>query len=230
MATTSTTALMPIDPALTTQQVSRIPAIRANLLPSEITSGRNARRTRFVLVGAVILVALLLGLWYVYAVQQKSAADKDLAAATEQVQATQKRKNSYNELTSMITQQEAIAAKLASLLAADLPWAATLDKVRSTGTAANVTIAEMTGSLNSTSDATTANSKVVGTIALSGSAADKKTIANFVDDLATLDGIANPYLTVANEEEDTVNFTLTAEITTDARCGRYTTPCKTGGN
>jgi Tfp pilus assembly protein PilO len=229
MATTSTTALMPIDPALTTQQVSRIPAIRANLLPSEITSGRNARRTRFVLVGAVILVALLLGLWYVYAVQQKSAADKDLAAATEQVQATQKRKNSYNELTSMITQQEGIAAKLADLLAADLPWAATLDKVRSTGTAANVTIAEMTGSLNSTDDVT-ANSKVVGTIALTGSAADKKTIANFVDDLATLDGIANPYLTVANEEEDTVNFTLTAEITTDARCGRYPTPCKTGGN
>jgi hypothetical protein len=229
MATTSTTALMPIDPALTTQQVSRIPAIRANLLPSEITSGRNARRTRFVLVGAVILVALLLGLWYVYAVQQKEAADKDLAAAAEQVRVTQKHKNTFNELTGMITQQETIAAKLADLLAADLPWAATLDKVRSTGAAANVTIAEMTGSLNSTDDVA-ANSKVVGTIALTGSAADKKTIANFVDNLATLDGIANPYLTVANEEENSVSFTLTAEITTDARCGRYTTPCKTGGN
>jgi Tfp pilus assembly protein PilN len=229
MATKSTTALMPIDPALTTQQVTRIPAIRANLLPSEITSSRNARRTRFVLVGAALLVALLLGLWYLYAVQQKSAADKDLAAATEQVQARQKDKNSYRELTSMIAQQEAIAAQLASLLAADLPWAATLDKVRSTGVAADVTIAEMTGSLNST-DEVAANGQVVGTIALTGSAADKKTIADFVDDLAKLDGIANPYLTVANEEDNSVSFTLTAEITTDARCGRYTTPCKTGGN
>jgi hypothetical protein len=229
MATTSTTALMPIDPAHTTQQVSRIPAIRANLLPSEITSGRNARRTRFVLVGAGILVALLLGLWYLYAVQQKSAADKDLAAAAEQVRTTQKHKNTFKDLTGMITQQETIAAKLAGLLAADLPWATTLDKVRSTGAAANVTITEVTGSLIS-SDDVAANSKVVGTIALTGSAADKKTIANFVDDLATLDGIANPYLTVANEEENSVAFTLTAEITTEARCGRYTTPCKTGGN
>lgn len=228
MASTSTTSLMPIDPALSAQQVTRIPPIRANLLPSEITSGRNARHTRFVLVGAVILVVVLLGLWYLYAVNQKSAADEDLAVATEQVQLVQKRKNDYNKLTTMIAQEEAIAAKLAALLASDLPWATTLDKVRSTGVAANVTISEMTGSLLSADQAATSGN-TVGTLALSGSAPDKKTIANFVDDLATLKGIANPYLTVANEEDTGVNFTLTAEITSDARCGRYTTPCKTGG-
>ncbi len=230
MATTSTTALMPIDPAHSAQQVSRIPAIRANLLPGEIIAGRNAKRTRFVLIGAVIVVAALLGVWYLYALDQKADADADLAAASEQVQVVQKRKNSYNELTSLIARQEAIAAKLASLLAADLPWATTLDKVRRTATAGDVTIADLTGSLVETDTSTgVPATNIVGTISLSGSAADKKTIANFVDDLATLDGIANPYLTVANEEANSVNFTLTTEITTDARCGRYTTACKTGG-
>ncbi|MET0416107.1 MAG: hypothetical protein ABW022_08820, partial [Actinoplanes sp.] len=61
MAIPTTTALMPIDPALSAQHVSRIPPIRANLLPSEITSGRNARRTRLVLIGAVVVVLALLG-------------------------------------------------------------------------------------------------------------------------------------------------------------------------
>ncbi len=225
----NTTALMPIDPARSAQHVSRIPPIRANLLPSEITAGRNARRTRFVLVGAAILVVALLGLWYLHALDQKADADADLAAAAEQVQVVQKRKNSYNELTTMIAQQEAIAAKLAALLADDLPWATTLDTVRKTATEGSVTITEITGSLISTNQAT-ASSSMVGSLALSGSAADKKTIADFVDDLAVLNGLANPYLTVANEEDSTVTFTLTAEITSDARCGRYTTPCKTGGN
>ena len=212
MATPATTALMPIDPALSTQHVSRIPAIRANLLPSEITSRRNAKRTRFVLVGAVILVALLLGLWYLYAVNQKSDADGDLVAASDQVRVVQQRKNSYADLTRMITQQKEIDTKLATLLGGDLPWATTLDTVRRTGTTANVTITEMTGSLAAADDVAK-NSSIVGSLAISGSGPDKKTIANFVDRLATLNGIANPYLTVATEKDGEVSFTLTAELT-----------------
>ena len=63
MATPTTTALMPIDPAVSPQRVARILPIRANLLPSEITAGRNARRTRFALIGAVLVVVVVLARW-----------------------------------------------------------------------------------------------------------------------------------------------------------------------
>ncbi|MET0416670.1 MAG: PilN domain-containing protein [Actinoplanes sp.] len=229
MATPTTTALMPIDPALSAQHVSRIPPIRANLLPSEITSDRNARRTRLVLIGAVLVVLVLLGAWYAYALEQKKAADADLAAVAKQVKIVQGHKDTYNGLTSMIARQEAIAAQLADLLANDLPWATTLDTVRSTGVTSGVDISEMTGSVLDAEKATTV-SGTVATLAISGSAPDKKTVANFLQALAKLKGITSPYLSTANEQEGGVQFTLTAMITTDALCGRYTTPCPTGGN
>lgn len=226
---TNSTALMPIDPALSARQATRLLPIRANLLPTEITAGRNARRTRLVLAGAVLLVVVLLGVWFLYALQQKSDADADLAAATEQIQAVQKRKSGYRGLTAAISQQEAIAGQLKTLLKDDLPWASTLDTVRNSGTRAGATVTQMTGSLVGMDNAGT-TAGAVAILSISGSAPDKKTVANFVDALATLDGIANPYLTSATQDKGGVQFSLTAELTAEALCGRHTTPCPTGGN
>jgi hypothetical protein len=220
--------LMPIDSS-SPQRVNRILPIRANLLPAEVTASRTARRTRLVLIGAAVLVVILQGLWYLYAVQQKADADAELASATQQVAIAQSRKKEYEGLTDTINQEKAIKLQLAKLLKDDLPWATTIDTVRSTGTRVGATVTEITGTL---ADATTgaANSDSVATLMIGGTAPDKKTIADFVDALAKLSGIANPYLTTATENKKQVDFTLTAEVTTKAVCGRYTTTCKAGGN
>jgi len=82
---TSTTALLPLDPAISPEQVNRILPIRTNLLPEEITAHRNARRTRVVLAGLVVLVALLTGGWYVQADKQRDQAGARLATVTGKV-------------------------------------------------------------------------------------------------------------------------------------------------
>jgi hypothetical protein len=230
----TTTALMPID-AASPQRVTRILPIRANLLPPEVTAGRNARRTRIVLIGAAALVVILQGLWYLFAIQQKQDADAELAATTQQVTTIQSRKREYTDLTNTINQDKAIKGQLTTLLADDLPWATTLDTVRSTGTKAGATVDSISGTLVADDDPT-ASSDAVVMLSISGSAPDKKTVANYVDALRSLTWIANPFLSVATEADsaasesaDVVTFTLSAEVTSKALCGRFTTACKTGG-
>jgi Tfp pilus assembly protein PilN len=233
----ATTALMPLDPAVSPQQISRVLTIRANLLPDEITAGRNTRRLRILMIGAVVIVVALLVAWYAYAVQQKQLADQDLADVTEQVSVERNNQKKYQPLTQTINQKETIDKQLKALLANDLSWAALLDSVRATGDSAEVKItsisgtlaAEKTGATNADALPSTSGATTIASLTISGTAPDKKTIANYIVALGEVDNLANPYLTTATQSETGVTFTLNADVTATALCGRFTTPCKTGG-
>ena len=228
MATPTTTALLPIDPAVSPQQIARVLPIRANLLPAEITAGRRAKRVRIALIGAVLAVVVVMGLWYVYAVQQKATATENLEVVNNQVRLAQQSKTRHTELTRIINEQEVITKELKTLLANDLPWAKTLDTVRATGTAAGVTVTEIVGTMSVPQNGTAGDAVV--TLSVTGSGSDKKTVALFVERLAEVKGMTDPYLSTATQNEDKVDFALTVELTPDAFCGRFTTACKTGGN
>jgi Tfp pilus assembly protein PilN len=219
-----TTGLLPIDPAVSPQHANRVLPIRANLLPSEITSDRNAKRVRFGLVGAVLAVLLLVGGWYAYAVKAKTDAEDSRNVVAEQVRTAQRAKRSHQDVTTIVQEKETITQTLTTLLADDLPWATVLARVRA-GSPAGLIITTMTGSL---SDGT--NIAVVGTLNIEGEAKDKKTIAKYIDALRKTNGITNPYLTSVDKAEDgLLSFHMTAAITTDALCGQFTNSCTTGG-
>jgi type IV pilus assembly protein PilN len=237
----ATTALIPVDPAASARQLYRILPIRANLLPDEITAGRRARRTRLVLIGAIVLVMAMLAIWYRYSVVQKNNASDELTAANQQTQIAHKRQRSYQTVTDTINYRDALTGQLKSLLADDLPWPTLLDSLRSTAvetttelTSINAALVENTGAPSAGTAPTTtvagATETAVATLAISGEAADKKTIAKFIDAVGALDGVRNAYLTTATQGTRNWTFTLTAEITSSALCGRFTTPCTTGGN
>lgn len=226
------TALMPLDPAVSPQQALRVLPIRANLLPDEITAGRNARRTRTILIFAVVLALGVLAGWYLYAVKDRDAANQDLAAVTKQVDATraETKADKYTRVTNTIEQRETITNQLKTAMGDDLPWYTLADELRKTGVA-NVTIDNIAGQLDkdATAGATTAKKKA-GTVTVTGNAKDKKTIAAYVDALADADLVTNVYLTAGTEQEGKGwSFTLTADIPNSALCGRFTTACKSGG-
>jgi Tfp pilus assembly protein PilN len=225
-----TTGLLPIDPAVSPQQVNRILPIRANLLPSEITSVRNARRVRIGLAGTAVIVVLLLGAWYAFAVASVGAAEKNRDAVAEQVRGAQRQMKSHQELTSTVQEKEAITETLGKLLAHDLPWATLVDKVRAAGPKGLET-ASINGTLTTTEKTATSKAGApLGTLTVTGNADDKKIIANYVDALGKIKGIVNPYLTTASQDgDDQVSFTITADVTADALCGEYTKSCTTGG-
>ena len=237
----ATTALMPVDPASSPQSISRVLSIRANLLPAEIMAGRNARRMRVVVIVVVALVAVLLGVWYVHALNEKKLADQDLADVSAQVAAVQKSQNQYQGVVTIKSQNETITKQLTALLAKDLPWNTVTDTIRDTATETGVSIAGISGTLaggTGTENAlpSTSTAAAAVTLQITGSGPDKKTVAKYVEALGALPNVTNPYLSSATQNEaavaggaSTVTFTLSAEVTTKALCGRYTVTCKNGG-
>lgn len=232
----ATTALMPVDPSGPAQNPNRILPIRANLLPTEIKVGRSARRTRFMLVGAVLIVAALCGVVYLYAVEQKSNAEDNFAMVDTQRIAVQKQKNEYNELTTMIGETETLKERLTKALASDLPWATELDTLRATGERAGVKVTAITATLQSagtteTTPAGGSDKTAVATLTVTGTAPSKNDLAKFVDLLNKTAGVTNPYVTNATQDGDDkqVSFSLGVDLTSDALCGRYSTK-QCGGN
>ncbi|MET0422500.1 MAG: PilN domain-containing protein [Actinoplanes sp.] len=227
------TALMPVDPVVSPQHINRVLAIRANLLPAEIKAGRNARHTRYTLIGVVVVVVLLLVGWYLYAVRQVTAAQDNLDAMTDQITVAQISKKPYGELTGIINETKSVDGQLTKFLTNDLPWATRLDQIRATGVTAGVTVESVVGALATDQSAALGGSAAttVATLSIAGTAPDKNTIAKYVELLAATAGLANPYLTTATQDDDGVSFTLSASITSKALCGRFSaTKCTTGGN
>jgi hypothetical protein len=245
---TGTTALMPLDPAVSPEQANRILTIRTNLLPDEIRAGRNARRIRFFLIVAVVLAVVVMGGWYLYAVKQRNMALDDSNSTDRQVADVRNKINQkkYSDVQKDIDNTKSLNDDLKSTLARDLPWDTLLNQIRGTATTKSVTISAIVGTLAEQDKSTsgTASSSVtgiIGTLQISGRAKDKKTIADFVDAIATMTApggpaVTNAYLTSATEqsqstEDPTRNwiFTMTASITAKAECGRFTGQCQDGG-
>jgi hypothetical protein len=222
----TTTALMPLDPSVSPQHANRILPIRANLLPQDISDGRRARRTRTVVIIAVVLVIALLGTWYWHATVQKQDAEKDFASITDQVTRVQKGQRAYNDLTTTKNNNIKMNGQLSKLMADDLPWQTVLDLVRTTGTRYEVGITQLTGRLAQDSGSTPGD--VVGSIDISGKAPDKKAVAKYVLALVDLEskGFTDPFVSnVSGADKDGVTFTMTVSLTKVAQCGKYTTKC-----
>jgi Tfp pilus assembly protein PilN len=238
----ATTTLMPLDPALDPQRVTRMLDISADLLPPEIIEGRRARHARWIVLGALLAVLALLAGWYIYATLQVQRANGDLNEATTQVATLQQSQSRYQEVVDTQQQTKTIAKQLTSLLANDLPWSTLLSTLRDTGASSGVTVTGIIGTLDAAGTgtggskaggSTTLPSKsgvtTVGTLTVTGTGPDKQSIAKYVDSLGALTTVANPYLTSATQLDTGVTFSITLEITSKALCGRFTTKCTSSG-
>ena len=235
------TSLMPLDPAMSPQQVARLLPIKANLLPTEITSRRNARRMRTYVIIGVVLAIVGLGGWSADAYHDHGLAEDDLAAVNTQIAKVNGTMNDpqHADVTKTINDNKLMAEELKTLMASDLRWSTLLDNLRATGTKADVTLGQISVSLadKSTASATTGDATAIATLNLQGTAKDKSTIAGFIKKLGAMTGIGNPYLTTASQSDtsDTstepshYSFTISADVTSKALCGRFTTPCPSGG-
>ena len=233
----ATTTLMPLDPALSPQHVSRVLTISANLLPGEVVAARRARRTRSWVLAMVASVLVALGGWYAQADQQLRTATSELDSATAEAGTLQRKQSDYSEVVNVQAETGTIAKQLSVLLATDLPWATLIDTLRNTGSDAGVTLDGLSASLTTGSGTSgsgalpsSSGAPTIGTVTVTGSAPDKPSVARYVDALATLSNVANPYLTsVAEATGGDVQYRLTVDITAQAQCGRFTTKCKTSG-
>ena len=233
------TTLVPIDPAMSPQRVSRILTISASLLPEETIAKRRARRARLWVAVVVLVIAGLCGAWFTVAHQQKQSAEEELEQASATVRTLQADQRKYSGSVQVKNGITTLTGQLEALMTKDLDWAALLDTLRTTGSATRIQVDGVNGRLHGaegseTSPASTLPSTntatSIGSLVVTGSAPDKKAVAGYVDALAKQTVVANPYVTSVATDEDGVTFSLTVDITQAALCGRFTDQCKpTGG-
>jgi Tfp pilus assembly protein PilO len=226
-----TTALMPLDPTVSPQQASRVLSIRADLLPPEIRDGRRARRTRAFVLVTLVLVLAALGGWYALVTSAKNAADDEYNQTLEQlatVQAQQKKNEDIQQMISVKQGNTLLSKQLESLLTRDMSWANLIDLIRDTGSDESVTVDEISGGLNN-ANSKDSDAASVGSLTISGTAGDKKEVAEYVESLGKLTYLSDPFVNNVAEEDEKVTYTLTVTITDEGLCGRFTTECETGG-
>ncbi|WP_433828598.1 hypothetical protein ACQP2E_04450 [Actinoplanes sp. CA-015351] len=230
-----TTVLMPVDPSVSPAQAARVLSVRADLLPPEIRDGRRARRTRgFVLVSLTLVLAMLGG-WYWLAIQDLDAArteNNDAFAQLTDVQRAQQKDPEVQGLIKVDNGTALLTKELKAALANDLSWANMLDLIRDRADDVDVTVAEITASLDSANSGTVSTAGEVGTLTVTGTAKNKKVVAAYVDALSDLEDASNPFVSSIAGGDGKVAFSITVTITEDALCGRLVDSdhvCPSGG-
>jgi hypothetical protein len=236
-----TTTLTP-DPLVDVLELDplRLLPITANLLPPEITDARRAKKVRRVMAVVVCVAVVATGGWYAWTKHGTSQAQDSLTSAQDRSLALGHRAASYNNLVKIQSQTSAISAELTTLMADDLPWWQLLPSLSAIAPA-GVALTGVTGSISPAGAAPAAaaaqpvatGAPSIGSFTIIGTAPDKNSIAAFVDALALVKGISNPYLTGAQSQSGSgLQFTVQAQITKTALGGRFASPTatSTGGH
>jgi Tfp pilus assembly protein PilN len=221
----------------------RFVAIRANLMPDEVLSARQADVVRKqVVMGLIAVVVLLIG-WYAMSWWQTRAANDSLAEVQRQGIALQSQQTQFTPLVHAQSEITNIRNQLQQLMVGDLSWKTMLTTLRAKAPA-GVEFTSITGTVTAGAAATTTpgadggllnqtGSATVGQLTITGTAPDKRTVAAYADALSTVPGVTAPLIASVQAGARPVTFTITAVITSDALGGKYSTTAAsgaTGGN
>jgi Tfp pilus assembly protein PilN len=219
----ATTMIPPIAPVTPSTGVRFVP-VRASLMPEEVLSSRQLVVVRKRVLAALIVVAVLLIGSYGLSWWQTRSANNDLATAQHQGMQLQSQQTQFGPLVQAQAQITSIQTQLQSLMSRDLQWKALLVAVRATEPN-GVGVSAITGSLDgaTTSGVPLPGSAAgVGTLTLTGTAPDKRTVAAYADQLAKVKGLTAPLISSVQASTRPVTFTISAALTSDAFGGRYT--------
>lgn len=224
-----TTTLMPPDSAVPAESPTRTPPIAANLLPAEIVQARRVRTARRIVVSALAAFVVLLGAWYGLASYRAAAARADLTSAERGAQRVERQQKDYATLIGVQQQSQTIRRELSTLLASDLRWSAVLSAVEGaapTGVQVTNVAGALTGAGNGGTTGpelpNTTGRRLVGSLTVTGTASSKATVAEYVNRLAAVPGLGNPFVSSSVPQDGVERFTVRLDLTDAALGGRYT--------
>jgi Tfp pilus assembly protein PilN len=220
----------------------RFVSVQAQLLPDEIVGGRQLLSLRKqVLAGLIAVVISLIG-WYGASKWQTMSANSTLHRAQHERVKLQAEQNQFAPLVQTQNQIATIKTQLAQMMTGDVPWKNVLITLRAKapagvgidsvdGTVASGAAAG-SSALSSSAVLNESGKPAIGQLTVSGTAPDKRTVAAYADNLATVAGLTAPLISNVTAEETGVKFTITAVITAEALGGRYATTSAgaTGGH
>jgi Tfp pilus assembly protein PilN len=214
----------------------RMVRVSANLLPVEILDSRRERKVRRVVLAALAGCLVLMSAWYALARYQTADAQDTLSGVRDQVTSLQNQQHKYAGVVATQAEAQAIGKQLNDLFAGDIQWAALLSSIRA-AVPTGVGLTGLSGALNDpkaaaagggvTSLPNMAASKPIGSVTIAGIATSKAVVATFMDALAKVANIGNPYVNGVTLQDTTYQFTMKVDVLATAVSGRYTK--STGG-
>jgi Tfp pilus assembly protein PilN len=234
MTTTAVTPDIKID-----RDPLRILSITANLLPTEITDARREHKLRWLVAGGLVVVVAALGFWDFTARQQTSDQQSTLNHTQAEVSKLQSEMDQpqFAQLSKVKSQGAAISTQLNKLMAQDVAWYQLVPSLLSNGQTAGVVLTNIDGKLSSanpsaagqtTTPTSGTNTSDAGTLQIIGLSPDKPQVAAFLDALAKVPGLSDPFLTNLTSQTGGYQFSLNVTFTSALYTGRFT-PTTNGG-
>lgn len=220
---------------------ARVVTVFANLLPDEVVSARRLRRLQRNIVLAlagliVLLIALYAGSWW-----QTENSRSDLADQNQRTKVLNQHMTDYGPLLAAQAKVGSIGTTLSNLMQTDLSWRDLIDRLEKQAPA-GVTITGVTGSVTNPTSTTTGSTTdptaglallndsgkaVVGSLTITGTAHDPRTLASFVDGVSSVRGVTVPLPASVTGGKGNLTYSVDALLTVDALGGRFTP--STGG-
>lgn len=223
---------------LTVGRVTELP--RVNLLPPEVAQAARFRRLQALLALVVVVALVVVGLAYLAAAGQVTAAQDDLDAAQAQNTALKAEAAQYAEVPKVQAELAQGQADLAVAMAPEVRWSFYLNDlsltIPSTVRLTNMTVNEPVPAPGVDVAAATTQTGVVSplgtpgiaTITFEGNATSYDAVASWLQMLAKQKGYTDPTVTqVDDATEDNMvghiyHFTSSVTVTDEALSGRYT--------
>src|SRR3954451_22295503 len=170
---------------------ARVVTVFANLLPEEVVAGRRLRALqRNIVFGLFGLVVVLIAV-YAFSWWQTENSRTDLGDQQQRTTSLQNRLKDYGPLLKAQTEAAGISQTLSTLMANDLSWRDLINRLQKQAHG-DVVITGVTGSVIDPTSGTgpsglallnDTGKTVVGTLTITGTSHDKRSLAAFVDRL-----------------------------------------------
>lgn len=216
---------------------ARMIRVSANLLPDTVIAARRLSKLKRQLgLGLVGLLGLLV-IGYGWSWWQTKSARDDLSAAQQHSAQMRSQMRDFAPLLTAQTRAQAITGNLRTVMVSDLQWRDLIASVRAKA-GPGIHVTTVTGSVAPGSASNGVGLGVlnntgqlaVGTLTVTGTATDSKSVAAFVDGLAVTKGLASPIPANVAGVKGSVAFTINLLLTSDALGGRFTPTSATGGH
>ncbi len=210
---------------------SRLVALaRVNLMPNSYARRAAVRRAKVGAVAALLGALLVAALLFLVSWQKATSAQERLDQATFERTILQTEASRYSGVPRVFEAVSGAQGQLVVAMGNEVRWSFFLNDLALT-MPSGVSLDSMDASVIGPGQATetTGDGQVgskVGNLSVSAKALTFNGVANWLDSLAKMDTVADPYVSglAAGEEEGTniVSFSSTADITTETLSGRYT--------
>ncbi|WP_432547101.1 hypothetical protein [Kineococcus sp. SYSU DK004] len=205
---------------------TRTAVVRVDLLPPDVDEARGERRLKVglgvVLAGVVGLAAAAYGM----TAGHVGAAEEALAAEQDRTLQLQRAQDEYAEVPQVLAQLQAAQKVQADVSAYEVPLYAYLDRLAGAApedlTYTSVAFRVVPPTAGETPTVVDPLSVPgIGTLTVTGETSTQSRIAEWMDGVSAIGGLADPRLTnsVLDQTSDTVTFNATATLTDDALLG-----------